>query len=547
LRVTPILLLALATLPSCKGDGEEATRVQTVPVERRDIVVDAEATGVVEPINVIEVKSKASGQIERMPVETGTRVKPGDLLVQVDTRDVRNQYNQSLADLRAAQARVAVASAQRKRSEDLFTQQIITAQELETAQLDYANAQAQATRADASLDLAQQRLDDATVRAPLAGTIIEKAVSTGQVITSATGAFGGGTLLLKMADLSQVRVRALVNETDIGNIQAGQQATVTVDAYPDRPFRGLVEKIEPQAVVQQNVTMFPVLVAVSNREGLLMPGMNGEVSVLVERRENVISVPIDAVRPPRDIAAAAAALGLNADSVRRQVQAQSAGGMSGGANGGGRVTTISRGDVVLSEEEAAPQQDPARSIPAPTAAQCAEVRAALDKKPQLRARLDSLRMARMTSAVADPAPIREQMRAIYAELGVDGRVAMACMRSQSRGADTGAAQRPTMSGEAPRSPNGGGRRGLVFVAKGTTFEPRIVTLGIANYDYTEVRSGLTEGEQVAIITAAALQQRRQEQLERFRGMTGGGVPGMQRQQGGGGGGGGGGAPRGGGP
>src|SRR5688572_16335461 len=252
-------------LTACKEDTEQASAIQTVAVERRDIVVDAEATGVVEPINVIEVKSKASGQIERMPVETGTRVKPGDLLVQVDTRDVRNQYNQALADLRAAQARVAVAAAQRKRSEDLFKQQIITAQELETAQLDYANAQAQVTRADASLDLAQQRLEDATVRAPLAGTIIEKTVSTGQVITSATGAFGGGTLLLKMADLSQVRVRALVNETDIGNIQPGQQATVTVDAYPDRPFRGAVEKIEPQAVVQQNVTMFPVLVAGSNR------------------------------------------------------------------------------------------------------------------------------------------------------------------------------------------------------------------------------------------------------------------------------------------
>ena len=544
MRVAPILILVLAMLPSCKGESEQTSTIQTVAVERRDIVVDAEATGVVEPINVIEVKSKASGQIERMPVETGTRVKPGDLLVQVDTRDVRNQYNQALADLRAAQARVAVAAAQRKRSEDLFKQQIITAQELETAQLDYANAQAQVTRADASLDLAQQRLEDATVRAPLSGTIIEKTVSTGQVITSATGAFGGGTLLLKMADLSQVRVRALVNETDIGNIQPGQQATVTVDAYPDRPFRGTVEKIEPQAVVQQNVTMFPVLVAVSNRDGLLMPGMNGEVSVLVERRENVISVPNDAVRPPRDITSAAAALGLNPDSVRRQVQAQFTGGPGGGANGGDRVTTISRGDVVLDEDQSPQEQGQARGMPEPTAAQCAEVRTALDKKPQLRARLDSLRMARLTSAVADPAPIRQQMRAIYAELGVDGRVAMACMRAQRGVADSAGAQRPTMSGEAPRGPNGGGRRGLVFVAKGSTFEPRIVTLGIANYDYTEVRSGLTEGEQVAIITAAALQQRRQQQLERFRGMTGGGVPGMQRQQGGGGGGGGG-APRGG--
>jgi HlyD family secretion protein len=538
LRITAGVLISLATLLSCKGNGERATNIQTVPVERRDIVVDAEATGVVEPINVIEVKSKASGQIERMPVETGTRVKPGDLLVQVDTRDVRNQYNQALADLRAAQARVAVAEAQRKRSEDLFKQQIITAQELETAQLDYANAQAQVTRADASLDLAKQRLEDATVRAPVAGTIIEKAVSTGQVITSATGAFGGGTLLLKMADLSQVRVRALVNETDIGNIQPGQQATVTVDAYPDRPFRGSVEKIEPQAVVQQNVTMFPVLVAVSNREGLLMPGMNGEVAILVERRENVISVPNDAVRPPRDINAAATALGLNPDSVRRQMQAQMAAGMNGGG------VMISRGDVVLDEREPGAQQGQLGQMPAPTAAQCAEIRTALDKQPRLRGRLDSLRAARMSGA-ADPQQIREQTRAIYGELGVDGRIAMACLRMQ-RNADP-TAQRPTVSAEAPAraAASGAGRRGLVFVAKSSTFEPRLVSLGIANYDYTEVVSGLTEGEQVAIITAAALQQSRQERLERFRGMTGGGVPGMQRQTPGAGGGGGG-APRGGG-
>jgi HlyD family secretion protein len=158
------------------------------------------------------------------------------------------------------------------------------------------------------------------------------------------------------------------------------------------------------------------------------------------------------------------------------------------------------------------------------------VRAALDKKPELRARLDSLRAARMSGA-GDPQQLRERTRATYAELGVDARVAMGCARGQRSAADSTGGQRPNLQGEAPETPasRNGGRRGLVFVAKGQTFEPRIVTLGIANYDYTEVVSGLTEGEQVAVITAAALQQARQERLERFRGMTGGGVPGMQRQ------------------
>jgi HlyD family secretion protein len=152
-----------------------------------------------------------------------------------------------------------VSEAQKKRADDLFAQRITTAQEHETALIDFANAQAAVIRARTSLDLAQQRLDDATVRAPGAGTVIEKTVSLGQVITSATNSASGGSILLKMADLTRVRMRALFNETDIGNVRPGQQTTVRVDAYPDRPFTGTVEKIEPQAVVQQSVTMFPVL------------------------------------------------------------------------------------------------------------------------------------------------------------------------------------------------------------------------------------------------------------------------------------------------
>src|SRR5919202_1441606 len=223
----------------------------------------------------------------------------------------------------------------------MYKARVITAQEHEAATLDYANAQAQLVRARAALDLAKQRLEDATVTAPVAGTVIEKDVSLGQVITSATGAFGGGTTLLKMADLGRVRVRALFNETDIGQVRPAQPATVVVDAYPDRRFAGLVEKIEPQAVVQQGVTMFPVLVTLDNREALLKPGMNGEVSVLIDERTNVLAVPNDAVRSPREGVATAALLGLNPDSVRVQLQAQFGGGRGGrgasrgGAGGGG--------------------------------------------------------------------------------------------------------------------------------------------------------------------------------------------------------------------
>ena len=132
----------------------------------------------------------------------------------------------------------------------------------------------------------------------------------------------GGTTLLNMADLKQIRLRALVNETDIGNVKPGQGATVAVDAYPDRQFRGTVEKVEPVAQVDQSVTMFPVLVSISNEDGLLMPGMNGEVTILVQEQDDVLAVPVDAIRTTREAAEAGAALGLKPEDIRSQLKAQ---------------------------------------------------------------------------------------------------------------------------------------------------------------------------------------------------------------------------------
>ncbi|HEY0241365.1 MAG TPA: efflux RND transporter periplasmic adaptor subunit, partial [Gemmatimonadaceae bacterium] len=317
-----IIALALFASLACSKKKEQALTIPVEPVQRQTIVVDAEATGVVEPINVIEVKSKSSGQIVAMPVETGTYVKPGDLLVQLDTRDTRNSYAQAKADLDAALIKLRVSKTARDRASQLFKERIITSAENEAAEVDYANSQATVLRNRAALDIRAQSLEDATVRAPVSGTVIEKPVALGQVIASGTGTAGGGTTILKMADLTKVRVRTLVNETDIGKVRPGLPATVTVDAFPDRPFTGTVEKIEPQATIQQSVTMFPVLVSIDNVSGLLMPGMNGEVSIETERRDNVLAVSNDAVRSPNEIASVATLLGLNADSVRAELASQ---------------------------------------------------------------------------------------------------------------------------------------------------------------------------------------------------------------------------------
>jgi len=334
LRLTAFAVLAIPSV-GCARKKETALVIETAPVERRSIVLSAQANGVVEPVTVIEVKSRASGQITNMPVDVGSVVKRGDLLVQIDARDVQSRYNQAAAELNSSSVARTVAASQRARSQDLYRQRIITAVEMEAATLQFANADAAVVRARASLDIARQQLQDATITAPTAGTVIERPVSEGTVITSATSSASGGTTILKMADLSKVRLRAMVNETDIGNVLPGQLATVTVDAFPNRRFQGVVEKVEPQAVVQQSVTMFPVLVSLSNLDGALKPGMNGEVVMEVLRKDNVLAIPSEAVRSMRDASTVAPVLGLDADAIRTATQASFASRNVGQALGGG--------------------------------------------------------------------------------------------------------------------------------------------------------------------------------------------------------------------
>jgi len=313
-------MVGALTLAACKQEAPPVV-YRAVPVEQRDIVVSAQAAGAVQPDTTVEVKSKASGEILQLNAETGQLVKRGALLVRIDPRNARNALAQAQADLDVGRAQLANATSQKRRADELFQSQSITEQEHEQSLLDYANASAAVVRARVAVDNARILLEDTDVRAPVTGTIIEKDVERGAVIASATSNVSGGTTLLKMADLNLVQVRTLVDETDVGKVQPGQPATVTVDAYPNRAFPGTVLKIEPQAQTEQNVTVFPVLVRIDNREGLLRPGMNTEVEIHVGRREGVPAVPNAALRTQRDVGSAAQVLGLSVEEVQRQLAA----------------------------------------------------------------------------------------------------------------------------------------------------------------------------------------------------------------------------------
>ncbi|MFL5494486.1 MAG: efflux RND transporter periplasmic adaptor subunit [Gemmatimonadales bacterium] len=313
--------VVLAALSGGCRKAPPASPYLAVAVEPRDIVVSAQAAGTIQPDTTVEVKSKASGEVLRLGAETGQIVKRGAPLVNIDPRNARNALAQAQADLDVAKAKLENATSQKRRSDELFKSQSITQQEHEQSLLDYANAKSEVVRAQVAVDNARIQLEDTDVRAPITGTIIEKDVERGQVIASAVTNVSGGTTLLKMADLNLVQVRTLVDETDIGKIQVAQAATVTVDAYPNRPFDGTVLKIEPQAQTEQNVTVFPVLIRIQNREGLLRPGMNTEVEIHVGRRDSVLAVPNAALRTQRDVGSAAQVLGLAPDAVQKELAA----------------------------------------------------------------------------------------------------------------------------------------------------------------------------------------------------------------------------------
>src|SRR6185312_9776112 len=243
----------------------------------------------------------------------------------------RNRPGRQAGRSAAAEANVTVTKAALQRANDLYAQKVITADEHETAIINAANATSQLVAAQAALSTAQQNLDYATLRSQVSGTVISKTAAVGTVVSSATSNVGGGGTILTVADLHHVRMQALVNETDVGNVHEGMPVSVTIDAFPGRTFAGTVEKVQPQAVIQNSVTMFPVLVSLPNTDLALLPGMNGEVSIITQQRRNVIAVPNDAVRSMKDAVDIGAELGISQDTMDALGVRRGGGGSGGGA------------------------------------------------------------------------------------------------------------------------------------------------------------------------------------------------------------------------
>jgi len=315
MRINKLLTITITTiiLSSC-GSGsdskEQTTFYKKENISTKKLELSIEASGVIEAISSVEIKSKASGEILFLGAAVGDLVQKGSILGQIDQRTPKNILDQAKSDLEASKVRLENAKSQAERGKELHAKGSISDKDFEDIEESFAQAKSTLVRTEVSYENAKIALDDTIVRSPVQGTIISRPVEVGQVISSPTSAVGGGTILMTMADLSKVRVRALVDEIDVGKVSIGQTVSIKVAAYRDKEFFGTVSKIEPLAKIEQNVTTFPVLIDIDNNENLLLLGMNTDVVIEVLNKSVSLSAPSMSLRTRKDIYSAASILDM---------------------------------------------------------------------------------------------------------------------------------------------------------------------------------------------------------------------------------------------
>ena len=307
-------LLLITT--GCGNNKKDFDFFTVEKVQSKFLELIIEASGSVEAISSIEIKSKASGEILYLGAEVGDTVKKGDVLARIDQRTPSNTLSQAEADIGVSKVKLDNASSQLERGKQLHEGNGISDKSFEDIQELHAAARAQLVRAEVYLENARIALEDTLVRSPVTGKVITRQAEVGTVITSPTAAVGGGTLLMRMADLNKVRVRSYVDEVDIGKVSIGQKVSLRVSSYKDKEFIGYVSKIEPLARVEQNVTTFPVLIDIDNKENLLLLGMTTEVEINVLNNETELTVPSGALRTRKNIRFVASLLGMSKREIK---------------------------------------------------------------------------------------------------------------------------------------------------------------------------------------------------------------------------------------
>ncbi|HUK87407.1 MAG TPA: efflux RND transporter periplasmic adaptor subunit [Terriglobales bacterium] len=354
-----LIVVAVIAVSAFTRGGGKLDPSKLAKVERGDLAKSVVATGKIEPITKVEIKSKASGIVQKLYVDFDDKVKEGQLLAELDKEQIQAAVRSAEAALAAAQAneRAAAADVERakvdaespdvplllrayQRAQQMAKDGVVSQSSLDDAQKAYelavnkqqgaraqlvtnkaklAQAQAQVQQAQAALASAQEDLHYATITAPIAGTVLSRDVEVGDAVSSILVLGSSATLVMTLGDTSQVYVKGKVDESDIGKVYLGQPARIKVESFKDKTFNGKVTKIAPMGVEKDNVTTFEVRVSIDNPGGELKANMTANAEVILDEHKGVLMVPEGALIYDKDKKASVQVPDPNAKGGMRKV------------------------------------------------------------------------------------------------------------------------------------------------------------------------------------------------------------------------------------
>ncbi|MCI0337092.1 MAG: efflux RND transporter periplasmic adaptor subunit [Acidobacteria bacterium] len=311
----------------------DASRLATV--ERGNITRSVVATGRIEPIAKVEIKSKANGIIKELKVQVGDVVQPGHILAELDKENLAARVREAKAALMGAESNLTAAIAMLEknkveaegpdvpftkrnfeRSEKLLKEGVLPQQsyddtrsayeqalnrqniaraQLSVSEAKVAQAKAEVAQAQAAVDRAEEELNYATIRSPIHGMVLSRDVEIGSPVSSILNMGAAATLVMVLGDISQVYVRGKVDEADIGVVKFGQPSRIKVETFKDKTFEGKVTQISPLGVDKDNVVTFEVKVSINNPGGELRANMTANAEIVLEEHKGVLLVPESAV------------------------------------------------------------------------------------------------------------------------------------------------------------------------------------------------------------------------------------------------------------
>ena len=262
--------------------------------ERRDLAFAIEVTGDVTPAAQVEIKPEVSGRIVALHVRAGQQVKKGDLLVELDPRDVLTDQAAARVDIERARLNVAREQADFDRGQGLYKGKLASQETFDNVSNDLALAKNALVKTERALQSVEDKLSKLSVLSPTDGTVLTLPVVEGQVVTAAASV-NSGTALMTVADLSRLIVITNVNQVDVAKVQNNQRVRLSMDALREPPMDATVYFIAPLATVKNNIKGFQVEATIDNPSARLRPGMTVNLTIPIERAEDALSVPIAAV------------------------------------------------------------------------------------------------------------------------------------------------------------------------------------------------------------------------------------------------------------